>query len=223
VDNQDSTPLAKHCSKCQQAKPLFEFGSDRSRNGGLKAYCKSCHNATNKAARQKNIDKYKAIEKAWRDANKDKMRIRTSSWCKQNPDRMRELVYAWRDNNPDKVRETSKRQNQKRLATPEGRLRSRVGHAIRLTLRGKTKAAGAFRHLGYTAEHLADHIQRQFLPGMGWHNISDWHIDHIVPISSFHYNTPYDIEFQQAWALSNLRPLWAVDNLRKSNKKHFLL
>jgi len=53
------------------------------------------------------------------------------------------------------------------------------------------------------------------MPGMGWHNMSEWHIDHIMPLASFNFTGLDDPAVREAWALSNLRPLWAADNIRK--------
>jgi hypothetical protein len=77
--------------------------------------------------------------------------------------------------------------------------------------------------LGYTKAHLAWHIERQFTPEMGWHNRNRWHIDHIVPLAKFKCQSVNDPEFKAAWALSNLRPIWAEENLRKGAKRVFLL
>jgi 5-methylcytosine-specific restriction endonuclease McrA len=43
-------------------------------------------------------------------------------------------------------------------------------------------------------------------------------IDHIVPDSWFEYNTTKCDGFKKSWALDNLQPLWAKDNLRKGNR-----
>ena len=67
------------------------------------------------------------------------------------------------------------------------------------------------------------HLERQFLPGMTWGNRGEWHIDHIVPLASFTFTSPDDPEFRAAWALTNLRPLWAKDNIRKSAKRTHLI
>lgn len=75
----------------------------------------------------------------------------------------------------------------------------------------------------YTVEELRAHLERQFLRGMGWHNAGEWHIDHIIPVSSFNYTSPDDLEFKRCWALANLRPLWGRDNIRKSNRVETLL
>ena len=56
-------------------------------------------------------------------------------------------------------------------------------------------------------------IESQFVDGMGWHNRSEWHIDHIRPIKLFLDEGVTDIYTINA--LENLQPLWASDNLKK--------
>ena len=58
---------------------------------------------------------------------------------------------------------------------------------------------------------------------MTWQNMSLWHVDHILPLASFEYESASDPEFRAAWALTNLRPLWSVENLQKGAKRVLLL
>jgi hypothetical protein len=89
---------------------------------------------------------------------------------------------------------------------------------------GKQKAGRSWRtFVDYSLEELMVHLECQFLPGMTWENKGDWHIDHIIPRASFEYKSPDDESFKQAWALSNLRPIWAIDNIRKNASRMFLL
>jgi len=62
------------------------------------------------------------------------------------------------------------------------------------------------------------HLEGLFKPGMSWANHGAWHIDHIRPRSAFTYSSPTDRDFADCWALSNLQPLWAEENLRKAAK-----
>ena len=48
---------------------------------------------------------------------------------------------------------------------------------------------------------------------MSWENWGKWHIDHIISVSKFEKDTDSKI----VNALSNLQPMWASDNIRKSN------
>jgi hypothetical protein len=72
--------------------------------------------------------------------------------------------------------------------------------------------------VGYTYKQLRKHLENQFTEGMNWNNYGAWHIDHIIPISAFHFTTIDDIDFKRCWALSNLRPLWADENIAKGKK-----
>lgn len=71
-------------------------------------------------------------------------------------------------------------------------------------------------HLGYTPEELRTHIERQFAKGMSWDNYGDWHIDHITPIKWFTDNGKTDPALINC--LSNLRPVWAKENISKSDR-----
>lgn len=69
---------------------------------------------------------------------------------------------------------------------------------------------------GCSRDELCNHLESLFEDGMSWTNFKDWHIDHIKPLSSF--NMLDEAEIYEANHFSNLQPLWALDNLKKSNK-----
>ena len=71
---------------------------------------------------------------------------------------------------------------------------------------------------GYSLADLRSHIEALFVPGMMWTNYGTWHVDHIRPLSSFRISGPDCPQFREAWALDNLQPLWAIDNIRKGAK-----
>lgn len=73
--------------------------------------------------------------------------------------------------------------------------------------------------VGWDINALRIHLKKQFKPGMTWENYgSVWHIDHKIPIAAFNFQTPDDIDFKKCWALKNLQPLWAKENILKSDK-----
>jgi len=93
-------------------------------------------------------------------------------------------------------------------------LRSRLKHV----LKGKLKSVSAVKDLGCSIEQLKTYLESLFQPGMTWDNWSryGWHIDHIKPLSSFDLTDPE--QQKKACHYTNLQPLWAAENLRKSCK-----
>lgn len=97
-------------------------------------------------------------------------------------------------------------------------MRCRMWSALK---RGKGRKLEAV--LGYSIAELKRHLERQFTQGMSWDNWSDWHIDHIVPVTAFQFTNYDDPEFRACWALTNLRPLWKEENRQKSYFRTHLL
>ena len=89
---------------------------------------------------------------------------------------------------------------------------------MRLALNNSNKADTTQNLLGCTTEELKAHLESQFTDGMSWDNygMNGWHIDHIIPCSSFDMLDPE--EQRECFHYTNLQPLWAEDNLRKSDK-----
>lgn len=110
-----------------------------------------------------------------------------------------------------------------RRETAMGILNVRMTAGIAKSLRGMKHGLSWQKMIGYTLAQLHSHIERQFTNGMSWANRSLWHIDHIIPLSSFTFTSPDDPEFKAAWALTNLRPLWATANTSKGAKRTLLL
>lgn len=107
-------------------------------------------------------------------------------------------------------------------------LRQRMSNLLnsKFYKRDVEKVVGTFRHLPYAVEQLKVHLESRFYPNpitgevMTWenHSINGWHIDHKIPDSWFTYLSIDDQEFKDSWALSNLQPKWAYENLSKSNR-----
>ena len=102
---------------------------------------------------------------------------------------------------------------------PSYRLYKNTASALRFSLKNGLRGLRWADVLGYSVEQLSKHLERQFDDRMTWQNYGRyWHIDHVKPQSVFNYKTSNDLEFKECWALSNLRPLEAHENMRKSNK-----
>lgn len=106
----------------------------------------------------------------------------------------------------------------KKKIDPKFVLSGRMRNLMNKSLRGGKRGISWQTLIGYSVDELKSHIEKLFAPGMCWENIGEWHIDHILPVSRFHYTTPLDPDFKKCWALSNLRPMWAKENISKSDK-----
>jgi hypothetical protein len=93
-------------------------------------------------------------------------------------------------------------------------LRKRIVMALKA--RGISKSKSLRELLGCSIPDLKAHLEKQFKPGMSWSNHGDWHIDHIRPCAAF--NLALVAEQQVCFHYSNLQPLWAEENMRKSAK-----
>lgn len=93
-------------------------------------------------------------------------------------------------------------------------MRSRINEAL--------KRDGAFKNkttlelLGCSLPDFRRHLEALFAEGMTWENRGTWHIDHIQPCASFDLMDPE--QQAECFHYSNLQPLWAEDNLKKSDK-----
>jgi hypothetical protein len=85
-----------------------------------------------------------------------------------------------------------------------------------MQIKKMTKRNKTFQMLGCTPQELILHIEKQFKPGMNWNNwsVHGWHLDHIVPLDSGKNQE----EVEKLCHYTNLQPLWAEENLKKSNK-----
>lgn len=222
----------KVCTKCGEEKPLSDFGKLSSSPTGVCPRCRLCECARAKNWHQANKQRSNANARNWKRRNRARVSEynrqyaisdegktrRFAAWAKANADRRRDYMVLWNRANPDKANEYNRRRSEK----PAHRINNAVRCRIWASLNGAKKDR-TFALLGYSLSELVRHLERQFANGMNWDNYGEWHVDHILPLSSFEYKTHDCPEFRAAWALTNLRPMWATDNLKKGAKRFTLL
>lgn len=129
------------------------------------------------------------------------------------------LCRAYKKKNKKKIQRQNRLYKRRRLATdPVYRLTYNLRRRMLLALRGKNKSNASITLLGCTAEQLRVHLESLFTEGMTWENYSlkGWHVDHIRPCASFDLSDPD--QQKQCFHWTNLKPMWAADNIRKGAK-----
>ena len=79
--------------------------------------------------------------------------------------------------------------------------------------KGFSKTSKCCEILGADWDVVKRYFESKFLDGMSWDNQGEWHIDHILPISTA--VTEEDVLRLNHY--TNLQPLWAEDNIKKSD------
>lgn len=150
-----------------------------------------------------------------------------------NRDQVRKGIYAYRARTgyAKKYREANREKqrvcDRRRRENPVERLYDIFSGAVRFSLRSNKNGCAWEGLVGYTCEQLKAHLERQFVKGMSWETWGrgpgKWHIDHILPRKLFNFQSADDPEFKACWALSNLRPMWGAENIRKHARREHLI
>jgi len=176
------------------------------------------------------LDKTKKSEKRKKYiiANTEKTAVYQKKWRQDNEEYIKEHEKKYRQDNVEQRRQyyqtnkkaISKKRNQRtreRLKTDINfRLLRNCRTRFKCVLKGHTKSASSKELIGCSLEELKQHLEKQFTEGMSWDNYGKWHIDHKKPCSLFNFEI--EAEQRQCFNYTNLQPLWAIDNLKKSNK-----
>ena len=101
---------------------------------------------------------------------------------------------------------------------PKMRLVQSIRVLINHSLKGNKNGNHWETLVNFTLQDLIAHLEKQFKPGMSWNNYGAWHIDHKIPVSLWKFEIYTDPEFKECWALDNLQPLWALENIKKGNR-----
>lgn len=148
----------------------------------------------------------KSCVKEYEQLHKEKRRAYHKAYKQQNLEKNRE-----KRNEYEKIYQAKRKAND-----PLYKFRKSIQSLIynSMTKKGFSKQSRTHEILGCSYEDFKLHIEKQFTEGMNWDNHGEWHYDHILPVSLG--ETIEEILALNHW--SNFQPLWAEDNIRKSNK-----
>lgn len=108
---------------------------------------------------------------------------------------------------------------------PEFRLHQLIRRRMRKIMTGEsTPSRRQVALIGCSPKQFREHIERQFINGMGWHNNGTgpgkWHLDHITPCKGM--DTGNEWHMRALWHWTNFRPLWSKANMTKNAKINHL-
>jgi len=205
--------MKKQCIKCNKKQDPNNFHNQKASKDGKSPYCKSCHKEYNALRRQKNKNKIKKQQQEYRSKYRKKLNENRKQWGQNNPDKVAINAKKYREKYRDKI---NKKLRQKRKSNINFKLRTIISNRIRMALSRGSKNSTSYELTGCSWEHLKLYLESQFTVGMSWDNYGQWHIDHIKPCCNFDLSK--EDEQKKCFYYTNLQPLWAIDNLKKSGK-----
>ena len=168
---------------------------------------------------EENKENKKENHKKYYEENKAKVKQKNKKYSEENKEKISEYQKEYYQKNKEqKIKQATQR---KKIRYQED-INYRIVHNLRArlqqALKGTNKSARTIELLGCSAEQLREHLEAQFADGMTWNNygLKGWHIDHIRPCASFDLTDPQ--QQLECFHYTNLRPLWAEDNIKKGAK-----
>ena len=173
-----------------------------------------------KKYRVENREKVLEEKRLYSKTHREICNRKAKAWCDANREKLHERSRKRRQKNKEYVNATRRKHVQKQYKTnPQFKisllLRTRIKTSVKMQY--ANKAFKTIELIGCSINHLRQHLESKFKPGMTWknHNTHGWHIDHIKPCVSFDLRDPEQQKACFHW--SNLQPLWAIENLLKSD------
>jgi hypothetical protein len=235
----------KICTRCKEEKPLTEYHKKIGTKTGVMPACKVCRNEKNREKsaevgydvlyaryRDKNPELARKKKKEYYLANAETFKANARRNAKLDPvkhaknkaeeyrrnkEKYINAAGRWAKKNPNKRKAIGLRYYYSKKGCPTyiaiTAARKMVYRVLDLT--GTTKTTKTESIIGYSRQDLIKHIESLFEDGMTWNNHGEWHIDHRTSVSELvglGVKDPAVIN-----SLNNLQPLWAFDNLSKSN------
>lgn len=205
----------KHCSKCNQEKPLESFYLKK--DSKYQPWCKQCHSEYYKRYFIKNKIKLSIKEKKYRMNSKEVRK----EYQRRNQEKIKQRRKLYYLKNKEKFKAIDKiYKRHRKLTNPLARLtillRDRINKAVRKQFTKKAKHT--IELLGLPSfQEFKPYFENKFSSGMTWEKFmnGEIHIDHIKPCASFDLSDP--TQQKQCFHYTNLQPLWATTEVARKN------
>jgi len=206
-------------------------------------HAKELEKIRNKKWSDKNKEVKSSLCKKWRENKKkenpnyDKERYwnRRDSQLLQKKERYKKdktiilkRSKEWRENNKEHLKKYKQKNKRRDVDRQIERYKTEPNFRLRMLLRRRiadcimrrkmSRIYPSMELLGTDIDTAREHIEKQFKEGMTWdnHGHYGWHIDHIIPCSSFDLTDPE--QQKKCFHYTNLQPLRWRENISKGNK-----
>lgn len=220
----------RKCKICTINKQITEYNKISLRKDGYNIICRECVNEQSKNKRiiaiseptiTKRICNTCNIEKYLSEFRTNKTNTIYYNIClecyephKWTKEKQRASERAYIENNNDKMKEKYRKQNTQINRNVRIRLNTRIKSALNKSNLKKNNYT--VQYIGCTCEYLIKWFEYQFNDNINLDNKSEWHIDHVLPCSSFDLSK--EEEQLKCFNWTNLRPCLSLENIIKSNK-----
>lgn len=164
--------------------------------------------------------------------NDPDIKIKSASYQKEyrenNAEHLQQYNLEYRIKNKEKHNARIRKRKQEDLFFKlKVNISATISRELKKALSNK-KDSSCLKYLPYTMQLLKEHLEKLFEPWMSWDNYGKynaktwndnddttktWNIDHIIPRASLPYASMEDDNFKKCWALDNLRPYSAKQNM----------
>jgi hypothetical protein len=225
------------CRICSNEKELSERFFYK-RGSGFRWECRLCA-LQNRKEHYPEIKEERAdyIRQYYRE-NKETILEQNKNYIAENQEQRTAYLHTYYQNNKNEIIDKNHTRHKiRRKEDPAYRLRKDLSTRIYAELKkvgGSKNGESILKHFLYSIQELKEHLENQFETWMTWENQGKynaatwkdddittwtWQLDHIIPQANLPYTSMEDDNFKKCWALSNLRPLSAKQNVIDGNRR----
>ncbi len=234
--------MNKTCKICNKKLELVNFRKQKGYKAGYANICKECNNLRSKEYYKKNTERYrkygtkyyknnseklnndikrKEYIKNYRIKNKQELFEKNKVYSNKNKSKIKEYQRNYYLDNKDKIQKYGNDYIKDKYKTNLFfKINSIISKSINRGIKNIKEGKSWKDILPYTVNELMNHLESKFEKDMSWENYGKdgWHIDHVIPISLFKYNSYNHPAFKACWSLKNLQPMWCDENYSKGNR-----